>query len=178
MNKILCHIPLIQPFIHTTYFVELMLLDQDFKENINAYNGFAEMFNESYSIFSKCQAKKDLIYFAETNEKIIKQKIFLRGQFLDHKMYEAFLEGGPQSILQLTILMQKGLSSPWQLFTIVTSFLTFCLCATEMLQNYPTRVSIIFIKVHFLNLHISSFERRPLILSLSTFFFVIACLFF
>ena len=59
---------------------------------------------------------------------------------MDLKLYEAFLEGGPQSIVQLMIVMQGGLINYFQIVTIITSLLSFTLAATEIYLRYPTKV--------------------------------------
>ena len=84
--------------------------------------------------------KQILLKTAKTVEKIKTHRTYLIGQFMDLKLYEAFLEGGPQSIVQLMIVMQGGLTSYFQIFTIVTSLLSFTLAATEIYLRYPTKV--------------------------------------
>ena len=84
--------------------------------------------------------KKILLKIAKKVEKIKTHRTYLIGQFMDLKLYEAFLEGGPQSIVQLMIVMQGGLTSYFQIFTIATSLLSFTLAATEIYLRYPTKV--------------------------------------
>ena len=84
--------------------------------------------------------KKMLLKIAKKVEKIKIHRTYLIGQFMDLKLYEAFLEGGPQSIVQLMIVMQGGLTSYFQIFTIATSLLSFTLAATEIYLRYPTKV--------------------------------------
>ena len=84
--------------------------------------------------------KKMLLKIAKKVEKIKIHRTYLIGQFMDLKLYEAFLEGGPQSIVQLMIVMQGGLTSYFQIFTIATSLLSFTLAASEIYLRYPTKV--------------------------------------
>ena len=136
------HIPLIQPFIHATYLIELMFLGYDSKCNYNKYTQFADILNKNNENNPRNleNDKKSLIKFAETNEDIKKQKAYCLRKFLNMKLFETFLEGGPQCILQLSIIMQHGPSSYWQYITISTSIIRFCLSATGMFLNYPTNV--------------------------------------
>ena len=158
MNKIICHIPLLQPFIHTTYFLEFIFLEEDLQKNFEGFTQFCdkdimiEILTYYGHVHKINYLKKELMVYAEMNKKIVKQKAYLKGQFLDLKLYEAFLEGGPQSILQIAIIMQCGPSSYWQYLTISTSLLSFSFTATKMLLEYPTKVSTL--DLFYLSQHI------------------------
>ena len=115
------------------------------QENINEYNRYSEKFQDpSYEANELNKDKQELIELAKTNEYITQHKAFVCGRVLDHKLYEAFLEAGPQSIFQLMIVLQNGFMDEFQLFTILTSILSFIPTATEMYLAYPTKVK----KVH------------------------------
>ena len=142
-----CHIPLFQPFIHASYLFEFNYLTQDEKGNIIQYANFAEEQVENHKDSLEVQLLKDkLKEFATINTNIKNYRSVLQGKFLKLKILEAFLEGGPQFILQITIMMQNGPSSYSQYITIATSLLSFSLGATAILFDFPTEVStIIFI---------------------------------
>ena len=73
-------------------------------------------------ISSKIQTldkKSKMFQHGVTHEKHIKDKAQLLTNFLDYKLYEAFLESGPQFVFQLMVIFQDGVSSPVQWFTIV-----------------------------------------------------------
>ena len=97
---------------------------------------------ESKTILASCD-KNALFKFAKINDDINKQKTFLQAEFLDMKLFETFLEGGPQSILQIAIIIMYGPTDYWQYVTIATSLLSFCLSATYMYLQYPTKVILI-----------------------------------
>ena len=113
------------------------------QENINKYNRYSEKFQDACyeaNELNKVKDKQELIELAKTNEYICQHKAFVSGRFLDHKLYEAFLEAGPQSIFQLMIVLQSGFMDEFQIFTILTSILSFIHTATEMYLAYPTKV--------------------------------------
>ena len=113
------------------------------QENINKYKIYSEKFQDpcyEANELNKDKDKQELIELAKTNEYITQHKAFVCVRFLDHKLYEAFLEAGPQSIFQLMIVLQSGFMDEFQLFTILTSILSFIPTATEMYLEYPTKV--------------------------------------
>ena len=65
----------------------------------------------------------------------------LQGTFFDMKIYEAFLEGAPQSILQLYIILTSCEIKPFQWFTLITSFLAFTYASSEIFLKCPTKAS-------------------------------------
>ena len=137
-----CHIPLIQPFIHASYLFEFNYLTQDEKANIMQYENFSNEQIGNHKDSLELQLSKDkLEEFATINKDIKNYRLVLQGKFLKLKILEAFLEGGPQFILQMTIMMQNGPSSYSQYVTIATSLLSFSLAATKILLNFPTEVS-------------------------------------
>ena len=70
----------------------------------------------------------------------------VRGEFHDFKIMESFLEGAPQSILQLTIILQEQTLKQVEISTWISigmSFFTFSLGATGIFTEGPTQVCII-----------------------------------
>ena len=67
----------------------------------------------------------------------------VRGEFHDFKIMESFLEGAPQSILQLTIILQEQTLKQVEISTWISigmSFFTFSLGAAGIYTECPTKV--------------------------------------
>ena len=77
----------------------------------------------------------------------------VNGDFHDFRIMEVFLEGAPQTILQLTIVFQEEqigelnheswltlFLSVWSWISIIISFLTFSLGAAGIFTEGPTQV--------------------------------------
>ena len=73
----------------------------------------------------------------------------VRGEFHDFKIMESFLEGAPQSILQITIILQEEKLNlvGWDTWlSIGLSFFTLSLGAAGIYSQYPTKVQKLFSK--------------------------------
>ena len=79
--------------------------------------------------------------FARKCAKLSTYRISLLNEFLQMKLYEAFLEAAPQAILQVMIVFRRGFSDQMDIFTITTSLLSLTMCATDLFWKYPTQVS-------------------------------------
>ena len=79
--------------------------------------------------------------YAKRCDKLSRMRISLLNEFLQMKLYEAFLEAAPQAILQVMIVFRRGFSDPMDIFTITTSLLSLTMCATDLFWKFPTQVS-------------------------------------
>ena len=64
------------------------------------------------------------------------------GDHYKSKIYETFLEGAPQSMLQLYIVLETGIITGLQWATLLSSFFSFTYSATGIFLEYPTKVSM------------------------------------
>ena len=72
----------------------------------------------------------------------------IRGEFYDFKIMESFLEGAPQSILQITIILQEKTLNlvGWDTWvSIGLSFFNFSLGAAGIYSERPTKVQNLYI---------------------------------
>ena len=83
---------------------------------------------------------KDAFKYGHSNHNNLKEKNTLLATFLDLKLLEAFLEAGPQFAFQISVILQDGISSGTQIFTIVTSALSLTWASSELYLKYPTEV--------------------------------------
>ena len=85
------------------------------------------------------QLPSDMIFLgASKDDEMKKKQNSLNLQVLKMKLFEAFLESGPQSIVQIMIIMKNGVSDNFQLLTLFTSILSFGKNATRIYLDYPT----------------------------------------
>ena len=134
------HVPILQPFVHFIFFIELINCDKKIQENQKKYTDFATKLNSNEK--SVEEKAKQAIEYGITNHKNLVNKNILLATFLDLKLLEAFLEAGPQFAFQISVILQDGISSQTQIFTIVTSALSLTWASSELYLKYPTEVSI------------------------------------
>ena len=134
------HVPILQPFVHLTFFMELRKYDSLIQKNQQSYTNFAK-YLESKQI-SLEQDRNEALKFGRTNQEKMMKKNDLLTTFLDLKLLEAFLEAGPQLAFQVSVILQDGISSPTQITTIVTSAISLTWASSELYLKYPTAVSI------------------------------------
>ena len=82
-------------------------------------------------------------YLVEKNVEARKQIRKVMGEICNFKIMETFLEGAPQSILQLYIVIQTKDIKEVELLTWLTitiSILSFTLTSVEMYLEHPTEV--------------------------------------
>ena len=133
------HVPILQPIVHCTFFKKLILLDNQIQENQKTYTDFAANLNLNKKLDDNT---KEAFKYGHTNHGLLKEKNTLLATFLDLKLLEAFLEAGPQFAFQLSVILQDGISSYTQIFTVVTSALSLTWASSELFLKYPTEVRI------------------------------------
>ena len=131
--------PILQPIVHCTFFKELIRLDNQIQENQKTYTDFAANLDLNKKLDDNT---KEAFEYGQKNHGLSKEKNTLLATFLDLKLLEAFLEAGPQFAFQLSVILQDGLSSYTQIFTVVTSALSLTWASSELYLKYPTEVSI------------------------------------
>ena len=134
------HVPILQPFVHCTFFKELRSLDNKIKENQKNYKDFAANLNSSKEGLDN-KVQKALDYGKENHKNLVAKNTLLT-MFMDLKLLEAFLEAGPQFAFQLSVILQDGLSGYTQIFTVVTSAISLTWASSELYLKYPTEVII------------------------------------
>ena len=130
--------PVFQQLAYFAIFLELYLIDLKDKEQLKANQTFTQKFIESTD---KVKTGDVTIDIAKECHLLNKKKTKVMNDFLQMKLYEAFLEASPQAILQIMIVFRRGFSDPMDVFTISTSLLSLTLCATNLFWTYPTQVS-------------------------------------
>ena len=129
-----------------TYFLQLRNLDKKIIKNIENYKatGKGPTNNRSTDQTSLQQNQKKLIELSQTNRSLKKAKDDLLKSFLGLKLFEAFIESGPQLIFQIMVVLLNGLTKS-QVITISTSALTLTWAASEFFLLYPTKVRRIIV---------------------------------
>ena len=97
---------------------------------------FSEQYHDQEKYKTDIKSLSEQYHDANQFEK----QIFAHVQ--EFKIFEAFLEGAPQSILQFVILLKEDkISGDWYTwFTIFVSFLTFSKTTAEIFLQHPTHV--------------------------------------
>ena len=137
-GSFLCHIPIIQPMVHFTYFTELRNLDNQLAENQQKYVKFRDSIRRNNKSLDEKQ--NEAYTFGRTNSQHLNAKKTLLATFLELKLLEAFLEAGPQFVFQLGVMMQDGVSSYNQIITICTSAFSLIFASSELFLKHPTEV--------------------------------------
>ena len=159
-GSFLCHIPVIQPIVHFTYFTELRNLDNQLAENQGKYVQFRDSVIWGTKNEKSLDEKQGEAYtFGRTNSQHLNAKKTLLATFLELKLLEAFLEAGPQFVFQLCVMMQDGVSSYNQIITICTSAFSLIWASAELFLKHPTEVRLQLTKVSSTLWKLSSFIR-------------------
>ena len=141
------HVPILQPFVHLTYFLELRSLENKIQTNQQKYTTFASNLESNENTLD--ENRKKAFEYGHINHDSLEEKNTLLATFLDLKLLEAFLEAGPQFAFQISVILQDGISSVNQIFTIVTSALSLTWGSSELFLKYPTKVSTENKQLHF-----------------------------
>ena len=136
--------PLFQQIAYFAIFLELYEIDLQYKKMRAENRMLAKQFPESPDKDAVGDKSKNI---AKDCNRLNQKKTRVMNDFLQMKLYEAFLEASPQAILQIMIVFSRGFSDPMDVFTITTSMLSLTMCATNLYWKYPTLVSIFLIDV-------------------------------
>ena len=131
--------PLFQQIAYFAIFLELYEINLQDKEKRAENRKLAKDFPESTDKKAAGEESKNI---ANHCDQLNQKKTKVMNDFLQMKLYEAFLEAAPQSILQIMIVFRRGFSDPMDIFTITTSMLSLTMCATNLFWKYPTQVHI------------------------------------
>ena len=140
------HLPIMQTIISVGYFLELQFLEQD-AEQIKS-----DFFVLTQKVKAKFQESEEVDKSEEEEiRKLAKQayetKMYteqVEGIFYDMKILEAFLEGAPQTVLQLYIVLTTCNIENFQWVTLITSFMAYTKNCCEIFLRCPTEVSLCF----------------------------------
>ena len=122
LKRIASHFPLIQPIVHTWYFLQLRKNKGIMLKARNIYQSFKpEDVTNDNLLHHQVQVNKAAKDYAGARKAFSS----LKTEFQEMKLYEAFGEACPQAILQVSIIMQLGYITPLQCFTIATSVFSF-----------------------------------------------------
>ena len=93
------------------------------------------------------KTRKEVQDFVDKHQRAFKYKLSIMALYKESKILETFLEGAPQSVLQLYIILQLGSDNVTvlQWFSIATSFLAFSYGTAGIYMEYPTKVKVILI---------------------------------
>ena len=142
-------LPVCQQLAYFSIFLELSIIDMSDKKILTSNQELTEkIVNSPKKIYSEASKQIYVIQksailngYAKRSHKLSKMRIILLTEFLQMKLYEAFLEAAPQAILQVMIVFRRGFSDPIDIFTITTSLLSLTMCATDLFWKFPTQVS-------------------------------------
>ena len=138
LPKFLLHFPLIQVFTHFSFFMELVELDRLQRANMKVFKSIS---NEEMD--NLINNKKKIIEQVLIYDELTKQRSEVFQEVVKFKLFEAFLEGSPQIILQIYIVAQTGFSSWIQIISLIISIISTSYSAHELYQAYPTKVNCI-----------------------------------
>ena len=145
--KPLQHFPLVQTLIHSIFTVQLHCVQADKKAIEEESKGLPIKVMKELSNAEEYNEKK------EENKTKIQQLAIdyhdacefekkLLGLFQEFKIMEGFLEGAPQSVLQIVIMLREYEDVDWfTYFTITTSFFCFSKTTAEIFLIHPSKVN-------------------------------------
>jgi hypothetical protein len=128
------HLFFLQPLNQVRFLIQLhnatLILDaakKDFRD--------AEKPNDKMSY----KAKENYARLEKKESEAKKQVARVQGKFLQTKIFEAYGESAPQFCLQLAIVLQVGYIQPHQIATVITSFLSVSLAASNVYSKMPSK---------------------------------------
>ena len=137
-GSFLCHIPIIQPLVHLTFFRQLRILDNAIYYNHGDYVSFRQEVKTSKKDLS--ENVEEAYSYGRKNVKYQTEKKTLLAKFLEMKLLEAFLEAGPQFVFQIVVMLQDGITGYNQILAICTSAFSLIWASAELYLKYPTEV--------------------------------------
>ena len=136
LKRIASHFPLIQPIVHTWYFLQLRKNKGIMLKARNIYQSFKPEDVTNDNLFHhQVQVNKAAKDYAGARKAFSS----LKTEFQEMKLYEAFGEACPQAILQVSIIMQLGYITPLQCFTIATSVFSFSRNSSSIFLSMKTK---------------------------------------
>ena len=141
------HLPFFQTWAMINYFLKLVILQKSTQSLVQEHKMFTKKVLSQTSSSNKMHEKIGNVKELETRaSKYYDSTMYLGyivGKASSFKLSETFLEGGPQSVLQLYIVIreQEEEVTNLQIFTICTSFLGFAFGAMCTYLTHPTKVS-------------------------------------
>ena len=139
-GSFLCHIPIIQPLVHLSFFRQLRILDNAIYNNHEDYVTFRKDIKTSEKDLS--EKVEEAYSYGRKNEKYQTEKKTLLAKFLEMKLLEAFLEAGPQFVFQIVVILQDGITGYNQILAVFTSAFSLIWASAELYLKYPTEVGL------------------------------------
>ena len=140
-GSFLCHIPIIQPLVHFTFFKQLRLVDNKIYKNHDDYVSFREETTFEKRSERELPEKVEEAYsYGRKNLTYQTEKKKLLAKFLEMKLLEAFLEAGPQFVFQIVVMLQDGITGYNQILAVCTSAFSLIWASSELYLKYPTEV--------------------------------------
>jgi hypothetical protein len=99
----------------------------------------AEKPNDTMNEEEREQAKENITKLEKKEREAKKSVARVQGKFLQTKIFEAYGESAPQFCLQLAIALQVGYIQPHQIATVITSFLSVSLAASNVYCKMPSK---------------------------------------
>ena len=145
--KPLQHFPLVQTLVHSIFTVQLQCVQADKTAIEKESKGLPikvikELSNTEEYNEKKEENKTKIHQLAKDYHDACEFEKKLLGAFQEFKIMEAFLEGAPQSVLQIVIMLREFEDVNWfTYFTIAISFFSFSKTTAEIFLIHPSKVN-------------------------------------
>jgi hypothetical protein len=144
------HLFFLQPLNQVRFLIQLnnatLILDAAIKDLRGANERMTELQLEkkdrchNYVDFEElAQAKGNIVQFKKKEREAKKSVARVQEKFLQTKIFEAYGESAPQFCLQLAIVLQVKSIRPHQIATVITSFLSVSLAASNVYSKMPSK---------------------------------------